>query len=106
MATKTEDWSVTDVARKPAGYAAKTKDGDVQLELISFKMSHQGGAPEQLTDIPFSCRTRTEELARWCAEDAVDARGCLRGHDQEPPIIGGNERRWQHERGLKSGVCP
>ena len=106
MALKIEDLAVTDVARKPAGYAAKTKNGDVQLELISFKVSYQGGAPEQLSDVPFPSGTTAEDLVHWCAEGIFDNQGQLRGPDQDPPIIGGGERRRLHERSQKSGMHP
>lgn len=87
MATKMKDWSVTDVTRKAAGYSAKMEGGEVPLQLISFKLSYQGWAPEQLMDVPFPCGTTTEELVRWCAEDSVDTQGQARVPSQKQPII-------------------
>lgn len=80
MATKSEDWVVSDVTRRQAEYSDK-------LELISFKASYRNGPTEQLSEVPFPLGTTDTELAKWRADDTEDRSGQLRVPDQVPSAV-------------------
>lgn len=66
MATKIEDWEVTDVKRVPATYSDK-------IDLVSFTVSYRNDALERLSDIPFHRGITQQELLQWCADDETSA---------------------------------